>query len=429
MIYRLISVVLITLFSTNIVMGNRLVDNDSLSLTSTQSFDKIKQIDTLKTLKPSVNDIAFDVYCSKPFKMLCAGVPLIVSGLIIKGEDNTFRSLRIDNASKYDTRIDDYLQYSPAAVMLGLKVAGVKGRSSWGRMLVSDAFTVALMASTVNLIKRTSKTMRPDGSNNHSFPSGHTATAFMCATMLHKEYGGVSPWYSVGAYSIATFTGVSRILNNKHWLSDVLVGAGIGILSTELGYFLADLIFKDKGISDFGPELPYDKYHNPSFLGAYLGFNLAVNDYNMPNNNIHFGTGANAGVEGAYFFSPYVGIGGKLNLSNMPVTLNGVAESNMFNMLSTHIGAYFSYPINPWFRAGCKTLFGYTDFLKCNLSTITIGGRGGLGVGTGLSLSYVSSKNFSVKAFADYNITTSAVKYSQNSMQYITLGSVVAINF
>lgn len=79
--------------------------------------------------------------------------------------------------------------------MLGLKIGGVRGRSSWGRMLVSDAFSVALMAGAVNSLKYTCRMPRPDGSNNKSFPSGHTATAFMAATMLHKEYGPRSPWY------------------------------------------------------------------------------------------------------------------------------------------------------------------------------------------------------------------------------------------
>lgn len=67
--------------------------------------------------------------------------------------------------------------------------------------------------------------------------------------MLHKEYGHRSPWYSIGGYTVATVTGVTRQLNNRHWMSDIMVGAGIGILATELGYFLADLIFKDKGCS------------------------------------------------------------------------------------------------------------------------------------------------------------------------------------
>ena len=119
-----------------------------------------------------------------------------------------------------------------------------KDEARGGQMLASDAFSALLMGSVVYSLKQTTHVMRPDGSNDHSFPSGHTATAFMTATMLTKEYGHKSPWVGIGAYAIAATTGLMRMANNKHWLSDVLTGAGIGILSTELGYYLADLIFK-----------------------------------------------------------------------------------------------------------------------------------------------------------------------------------------
>lgn len=66
---------------------------------------------------------------------------------------------------------------------------------------------------------------------------------FMCATILHKEYGMLSPWYSIGGYTLAGITGITRQLNNRHWIGDVLVGAGIGMISTDLGYFFSDLIF------------------------------------------------------------------------------------------------------------------------------------------------------------------------------------------
>ena len=60
---------------------------------------------------------------------------------------------------------------------------------------------------------------------------------------------------------MATITGVTRQLNNKHWLSDIMVGAGIGILSTEFGYFLADVLFKDKGIThSYLEEEQFDRF-------------------------------------------------------------------------------------------------------------------------------------------------------------------------
>ena len=163
---------------------------------------------------------------TKGYRMTFIAAPLIVGGAVMSVYDTDFRRLRNGYVKSFHHDYDDYLQYAPAAVMLGLKAFGVKGRSSWGRMLVSDAFSVGLMAAAVNSLKYSFRVMRPDGSTRNSFPSGHTATVFMTATMLHKEYGHRSPWYSIGAYTVATVTGVTRQLNNRHWMSDVMVGAG-----------------------------------------------------------------------------------------------------------------------------------------------------------------------------------------------------------
>ena len=80
-----------------------------------------------------------------------------------------------------------------------------------------------------------------------SFPSGHTATAFTSACLLYKEYGPKSSWIGVAAFLPAFITGLSRQLNNRHWLSDVVGGAVIGILMVEVGYCLSGLLFKEKG--------------------------------------------------------------------------------------------------------------------------------------------------------------------------------------
>ena len=222
--------------------------------------------DTLR-LNPKLEwmDRAFK---SRLFRATYMGVPLIAGGLIVKHQDTKFRKLRNDFLPHFRRPVDDYMQYLPAVVMVGLKAAGIPSRSSWGRMLLSDMFTVTAMGLTVDGLKRTTQVTRPDGTNRHSFPSGHTATAFMTATMLTKEYGHLSPWVGVGAYSLATATGLMRVANNKHWISDVMVGAGIGILSTELGYWLADLIMKDKGLNvKDSPEMYAALFRpTPSFL-------------------------------------------------------------------------------------------------------------------------------------------------------------------
>ena len=60
----------------------------------------------------------------------------------------------------------------------------------------------------------------------------------MGAELVRIEYGEDYPWLAVGAYTIATATGALRVYNNHHWLSDVVAGAGVGILSARIGYWL-----------------------------------------------------------------------------------------------------------------------------------------------------------------------------------------------
>ena len=187
---------------------------------------------------------------TRPYKFLedqtWVGIPLFFAGMIAKSEKAAFRQ-NYNNPNtrirliKYNfhSEIDNYTQYVPLALTIGLHLGGYEGRSDWPRFWASSAMSAAIMAGLVNGIKYTAKEMRPDGSTRNAWPSGHTATAFLAATILHKEYGMTrSPWFSVGAYTLATATGVMRVLNNRHWISDVLSGAGIGILSVELGYGL-----------------------------------------------------------------------------------------------------------------------------------------------------------------------------------------------
>ena len=81
---------------------------------------------------------------------------------------------------------------------------------------------------------------RPDCSAKNSFPSGHTFTAFVGAEIIRREYGKEHPWIAVAAYGVATVVGIMRVYNNRHWAGDVLAGAGLGILSTTLVYWVLD---------------------------------------------------------------------------------------------------------------------------------------------------------------------------------------------
>lgn len=368
---------------------------------------------------------------TKFYQMTYVSFPAIIGGLIVKSEDDHFRSLRNEYMPSFNYHYDDYLQFAPGALMLGLKLGGVKGRSSWNRMLVSDAFSSFIMAGTIYGLKSTTNVTRPDGSNNHSFPSGHTATAFMTATMLHKEYGGRSPWYSIAAYSMATATGLSRQMNNKHWLSDVMVGAGIGIISTEIGYYLADLIFKEKGISDYKLPAHYDIKDRTSFIGIYLGFNKIPGRYRMNDgSSMTFTTGSNSGVEGSSFFvSPYWGIGGLLSVSNMPVNVDNVPSNESLDLISGYVGPYFCLPISGRWKVGSKLLGGYVHSPTRKINSSTIGNSGGISGGTGISMTYMAKHNLGIRLFMDYTLLPPVGSEAAKMVHMLTFGGSLNVVF
>ena len=146
--------------------------------------------------------------------------------------------------------VDNYLQYAPAAAVYALNVMGIKGKNNLKDQTMIYLMSNAIMGVTVQSIKAITKIQRPDGYGTNAFPSGHTATAFVSAEFLYREYKDISPWYGIAGYAAATTTAYLRMYNNKHWFRDLLPGAGIGIISTHLAYWVYPSIkkklFKDK---------------------------------------------------------------------------------------------------------------------------------------------------------------------------------------
>ncbi len=142
----------------------------------------------------------------------------------------------------FSYRYDDYIIYVPIVVMFGMAIGGVKSYDGWKRMLVLSLFSFALMLIVVNILKSITGILRPDMSDYYSFPSGHTAAAFTASTLLYKEYGYRLKWTSIFIYSTAVAVGITRMLNNRHWLSDVLAGALIGITCVLIIYYFGNLM-------------------------------------------------------------------------------------------------------------------------------------------------------------------------------------------
>jgi len=136
----------------------------------------------------------------------------------------------------FNHHLDDYLQYAPYLELGAVLAFGVEGRNDRRNLALLLVKSELLMAGTVEITKRATHQLRPDGSDYRSFPSGHTAQAFLAASIVHLELRDQSQWYGVGAYALATTVGAFRMLNNKHWEADVFAGAGYGILAAHLAY-------------------------------------------------------------------------------------------------------------------------------------------------------------------------------------------------
>lgn len=132
--------------------------------------------------------------------------------------------------------LDDYLIIAPYVEFGALILLKQKCKNDMLNTLLLIGKSEAIMLAIVFPLKYLTKVERPDGSDNQSFPSGHTAEAFVAATVVYREYRYKSVWYGIGAYALASTVGAYRMINNRHWQSDVLVGAGIGIMSTNLVY-------------------------------------------------------------------------------------------------------------------------------------------------------------------------------------------------
>lgn len=184
------------------------------------------------------------VYRSVPPLVHKAIVPSLLIGWGITHMDDEglfegsrgLRSMVQRNFPDFSTTLDDHTAFAPVLLAVGLNISGVEGRHHFTEQAVLLGMTYFLNRTLTNNLKSLTQVNRPDGHNDDAFPSAHTSTAFAYATFFHKEYGGRSIWYSVAGYSFATATGAMRILNDRHWLSDVLAGAGIGILSAEVAY-------------------------------------------------------------------------------------------------------------------------------------------------------------------------------------------------
>jgi hypothetical protein len=212
------------------------------------------------TLPPSFNWNEAAVKKGFPYKSFIVPSVLVVYGFtslhnagLLSVNDKLKEEIYTERSSKPQVHIDNYLPFLPVVAVYGLNALGIEGKNNFRDRTMILGLSGIIMGTAVLSIKNISGEMRPDGSDHYSFPSGHTAAAFATAEFLRQEYKDVSPWYGVAGYAMAATTGYLRMYNNKHWVGDVAAGAGIGIMSTKLAYWIYPVIkrtlFKDKEVN------------------------------------------------------------------------------------------------------------------------------------------------------------------------------------
>lgn len=271
-------------------------------------YEKEKKMKEVAVVVESFNKKALE----REMSFSTEGIFPLLRGLIFTSTEHSFISHPAAFEKKDDVhKWNDYAVGSiPLAATWVMKTAGVKSRSKMERMLTANALALGISFGTSQLLKHTVSETRPDMTDDHSFPSGHTTLAFASATILCREYGYISPWITVGAYTTATATQVLRMQHNRHWINDLYTGAGIGMVGTNLAYFLTDKIFGEKAIN--APEVRLKDMkrvtrflNNPSGLSLTAGTEVGNRKIDMDGQAaIKLGAALSTGIDATWSMTP-----------------------------------------------------------------------------------------------------------------------------
>lgn len=304
--------------------------------------------------------------------------PFILTGIAMYGKPGErFQQLRTNYSPNFSTHLDEFLRFSPTLLLYSLKAGGVESRSSWERMILTNAIAGVLMVGSVQSLKMIIKEPRPDGSESNGFPSGHSALAFVGATMVHHEYGLTnSPWYSVAAYSLASVTAALRVLNNSHYMQDVIMGAGMGILSTEIGYMIGGVIYGNRGLiresrEDAHKGVPVNGY---SFTGASLEYVKILNNPEIDGNLYNTTWGTAATLESVFYIPSArkkiadigVHISANANTAMAHRSGGGTFQEAPINWLTLSLGPAISLRAGNIMRFGLTAEAGYSRLILNN---------------------------------------------------------------
>ena len=208
----------------------------------TDTLKKVNIADTLKkdlfTAPDTVKNLRSKTWALVPPSVLVAyGASNFFFHPVRRLDVSIYKDINED-APNFRHHPENFFQFTPVALVYGLNLAGIHGKNTFVDRNLIFVMAEGMAGLTTFGLKNVTHRLRPDGSNYYSFPSGHTANAFVGAEFMAQELGDKSIAYSAVGYGFATATGILRMYNRDHWFSDVVAGAGIGILSAKAAYLL-----------------------------------------------------------------------------------------------------------------------------------------------------------------------------------------------
>lgn len=311
------------------------------------------------------------------------------------------------------TGVVDAAQYVSLALPWVLKAFGTQTRSGWGRMAVSQTVGTIAMAGGVWLIKENGSYLRPDGSDLRSFPSGHAAWAFMGASMVSKELGGLSPWYTVGSYAFASGIAMQRVVARRHLPCDVIAGAGIGIVATQLGYLVGDIIYGGRQLhKGTGDDILC--LGNKAYVSLKNEAVMALGKIRAGGATLKYGMALSSGIKGGIPLDDRWGVSVQLSVQSAPLFAECDDEDVYvapMNSVGLEVAPYYVVPVSTKMDIVAELAGGYRHNFSLKSLDRSIDAGDGSAVGRiGLGARWGVSGHIRVEAGAGYEI--SGYKYS-----------------
>ena len=396
------------------------------------TLDSMMQAEKVQQLALGLIQRYEELRLKEEMRLSLEGVQPLLRGVIMSFTERGYHNIPAQFQSYSSTaHFVDYLPaVAPMATAWMLRLTGVQSRSTPRRMATASALSMALTAGFTLGLNTTVNEQSPDLHTQHAFPSGHAALAFASATILSREYGHYSPWITLGSYTCATATQALRLHHNRHWANDIFMGAGLGVLSTNLAYYLTDKIYGAEGVNRI--ELrKRDLLRTILFMdrptglrvlsGTEVGDRKATLYTDDAEAQIITSAAFSTGLELNYYFTPIFSLDAIVKAATSTAKLNAeaggyaVASSytgDRLNIYHADLAAHFSAPLQSTVRTGFRPMAGIRHTTSCQFSdgnsTFYLPAETRFTLGFGIDMELLSSRNYLVGFSGEYQHTFNA---------------------